>query len=95
MALSAEQVQAVALLARLRLTDEELAVMTGQLNKIVEYVEQLHEVDTKDVEPLAHPLPISNVFREDRLRPSLPRDVALRNAPDTDGEFFLVPPVLD
>ncbi len=95
MALSPEQVRAVALLARLHLTDDELARMTEQLNKIVEYVEQLHEVDTEEVEPLAHPLPISNVFRDDRLRPSLPRDVALRNAPDTDGEFFLVPPVLD
>ena len=95
MALSPEQVRAVALLARLHLTDDELARMTEQLNKIVEYVEQLHEVDTEKVEPLAHPLPISNVFRDDRLRPSLPRDVALRNAPDTDGEFFLVPPVLD
>ena len=95
MALSSEQVRAVALLARLHLTDDELARMTEQLNKIVEYVEQLHEVDTEEVEPLAHPLPISNVFRDDRLRPSLPRDVALRNAPDTDGEFFLVPPVLD
>jgi len=95
MALSRDEVRAVALLARLHLSEEELQRMTEQLNKIVEYVEQLHEVDTESVEPLAHPLPVCNVFRDDVLRPSLAREVALRNAPDTDGEFFLVPSVLD
>lgn len=95
MALSREEVQKVALLARLKLTPDELDRMTSQLNQIVEYVEQLREVDTTDVEPLAHPLPVTNVFRPDEVRPSLPREEALRNAPDHDGEFFLVPPVLE
>lgn len=95
MALSREEVQKVALLARLKLTSEELELMTRQLNQIVEYVEQLREVDTTDVEPLAHPLPVTNRFRDDEVRPSLPREEALKNAPDHDGEFFLVPPVLE
>ncbi len=95
MALTKEEVEKVALLARLRLSPDELELMTTQLNKIVEYVEQLREVDTTDVEPLAHPLPVTNVFRRDEVRPSLPREEALRNAPDHDDEFFLVPPVLE
>jgi aspartyl-tRNA(Asn)/glutamyl-tRNA(Gln) amidotransferase subunit C len=95
MALSREEVEKVALLARLHLSHEELARMTVQLNEIVTYVAQLQELDTTDVEPLAHPLPVTNVFRKDEPRDSLPRELALQNAPKQDGEYFLVPPVFD
>jgi len=95
MALSTHEVKKVALLARLKLTDAELEKFTTQLNQIVGYLEQLQELNTDDVEPLAHPLPVKNVFRADELQPSLPADKALANAPKRDVEFYLVPPVLD
>jgi aspartyl-tRNA(Asn)/glutamyl-tRNA(Gln) amidotransferase subunit C len=100
MSLSAEQVAWVAHLARLELTAEELATMTGQLNSIVEYVAQLQQVNTDGVEPLAHALDVHNVFRPDEPGPSLSVDEALANAPDrrrnAKGEqFYGVPAVLD
>jgi aspartyl-tRNA(Asn)/glutamyl-tRNA(Gln) amidotransferase subunit C len=95
MALTADEVRWVAHLARLTLTEAELDAMTRQLSAILDYVGQLSQVDTEGVEPLAHPLPISNVFREDVSAPSLPVDVALVNAPDRRGDFYGVPPVLE
>lgn len=95
MALSTVEVSKVALLARLKLTDSELEKFTTQLNAIVGYVEQLQELNTDDVEPMAHPLPLQNVFRADEVRPSLAQDKALANAPKSTNEFYLVPPVLD
>jgi aspartyl-tRNA(Asn)/glutamyl-tRNA(Gln) amidotransferase subunit C len=100
MSLSADQVAWVAHLARLELTAEELATMTGQLNSIVDYVAQLQQVNTDGVEPLAHALDVSNVFRADEPALSLPVDEALANAPDrrtnAKGEqFYGVPAVLD
>jgi aspartyl-tRNA(Asn)/glutamyl-tRNA(Gln) amidotransferase subunit C len=95
MALTVEQVQWVAHLARLELTHAELATMARQLTSIIDYVNQLAQVDTEGVEPLAHPLPIQNVFREDEPGHSLPVDVALANAPDRRGNFYGVPAVLD
>ncbi|MBN1844322.1 MAG: Asp-tRNA(Asn)/Glu-tRNA(Gln) amidotransferase subunit GatC [Sedimentisphaerales bacterium] len=93
--LTAEQVRHVAKLARLACTDEEIAEFTEQLAAILQYVGQLEQVDTADVEPLAHCLPVHNVFRRDEVRPSLTNDQALANAPQRDGEFFAVPKVLD
>ncbi len=95
MALSHEEVEKVALLARLKLSEAELEKFTTQLNQIVGYVEQLQQLDTEDVEPMAHPLPVTNVFRADEVRPSIGTDAALANAPKRDEEFYLVPPVLD
>jgi aspartyl-tRNA(Asn)/glutamyl-tRNA(Gln) amidotransferase subunit C len=95
MSLTAEQVRWVAHLARLELTEEELQTMTPQLNRIVDYVNQLQEVDTTGVEPMAHALDVSNVFRADEPAPSLPVDAALANAPNRQGDFFGVPAVLD
>jgi aspartyl-tRNA(Asn)/glutamyl-tRNA(Gln) amidotransferase subunit C len=100
MSLTPAKVAQVAHLARLELTPTELETMTRQLRSIVAYVDQLREVNTDGVEPLAHPLPISNVFRDDELAPSLPVAEALANAPDrrtnARGEqFFAVPAVLD
>jgi aspartyl-tRNA(Asn)/glutamyl-tRNA(Gln) amidotransferase subunit C len=93
--LSVEDVAKVAQLARLRLKPAELEQFTGQLNSIVHFVEQLQELDTKDVEPLAHGIEVRNVFRDDVRGPSLPREAALRNAPKRNAESFLVPTVLE
>jgi len=95
MDLSREQVQWVAHLARLELSDGELDVMTRQLRNILEYVNQLQQVPTEGVEPMAHPLPIANVFRADEPEPSLSVDQALANAPARQGDFYRVPAVLE
>jgi aspartyl-tRNA(Asn)/glutamyl-tRNA(Gln) amidotransferase subunit C len=94
MSLSSKDVAKVGSLARLALTEEDLARMTGELSKIVDFVSQLGELDTASVEPLAHPLDTRNVFRDDTLMPSLTTEQALANAPRQDGSYFLVPAVL-
>jgi aspartyl-tRNA(Asn)/glutamyl-tRNA(Gln) amidotransferase subunit C len=94
MALTREDVEKVSLLARLILTDDELATMTHQLGQIVQYVEQLQELDTTGIEPMAHAVDVHNVFRPDEVRPSLDRDEALGNAPKRDDECYRVPAVL-
>ncbi len=94
MALSRDDVEKVALLGRLKLTPDELDRMTAQLVAIVGYVDQLAELNTDEVEPMAHAVELNNVFRADELRPSLPREAALANAPHQDGEYYLVPAVL-
>jgi aspartyl-tRNA(Asn)/glutamyl-tRNA(Gln) amidotransferase subunit C len=95
MSLTEEQVRWVANLARLELTSAELEAMTGQLNRIVEYVGQLQQLNTDGVEPLAHALEIVNIFRPDEPQPSLSVDEALANAPRRSGDFYAVPAVLD
>ena len=94
MSISREDVEKISLLARLELSPAELDTMTVQLGQIVGYVELLAELDTSDVEPMAHALDMANVFALDQPRPSLPRDAALANAPHHDGQFYLVPAVL-
>ena len=95
MAFTRDQVQKVAMLARLNLTDQEIDQLGRQLGSILEYVEQLQAIDTDGVEPLAHCLPIENVFREDQVADSLSPDEALANAPKRSGDFYAVPPILD
>jgi aspartyl-tRNA(Asn)/glutamyl-tRNA(Gln) amidotransferase subunit C len=100
MSLSADEVRWVAYLARLELSDAELATMTRQLSAIVGYIDQLRQVNTDGVEPLAHALEVHNVFRDDEPAPSLTVDEALANAPDrqSDAEgrrYYGVPAVLD
>lgn len=94
MPLTRQEVERVSLLARLALSDAELDTMTRQLGQVVTYVELLSELNTDDVEPMAHAVDVSNVFAADEVRPSLPREAALANAPHQDGEFYLVPAVL-
>jgi aspartyl-tRNA(Asn)/glutamyl-tRNA(Gln) amidotransferase subunit C len=94
MSLSRDDVAKVATLARLALSEDELAQMTSELTKIVGFVSLLEEIDTSSVEPLAHPLGTTNVFREDEPAPSLPVELAIATAPKQDGECFLVPAVL-
>lgn len=93
--LSRGDVEKVALLARLKLNETELDRMTEQLGAILGYIEQLGAVDTEGVEPMAHAVERTNVFRDDVETPMLPVDVALANAPKTDGRYFLVPQILD
>jgi aspartyl-tRNA(Asn)/glutamyl-tRNA(Gln) amidotransferase subunit C len=95
MSLTAQGVQWVAHLARLQLTETELDTMTRQLSAIVAYVDQLKQVNTEGVEPMAHALAIHNIFREDEAAASLPVDDALANAPQRRGDFYSVPAVLD
>ncbi len=90
-----QQVRKVAKLARLELTDAEVQEFAGQLSAILDYVERMNELKTDDVEPLAHCLPIVNVFREDTIKESLGTEAALANAPQRDGAFFKVPKILE
>jgi aspartyl-tRNA(Asn)/glutamyl-tRNA(Gln) amidotransferase subunit C len=92
MAISPDEVRHVARLARLQLTDEELARFGEQLSAILDAVGKVSELDLSDVPPTAHPLDLVNVWAEDEPRPSLPVEDALANAPDRDGTFFRVPP---
>jgi len=85
----------VATLARLSLTEQELADCGEQLTVILDYVKLLNEVETTNIAPMSHPVPAENVFREDEQTPSLLREMALANAPKSDGQFFLVPRILE
>ena len=86
-----EQVLHVARLARLRLTDEEVERMSGELSVILESIEKIGELDLGDVEPTSHVVDLENVLRPDEPRPSLPRERALENAPDATDAGFRVP----
>jgi len=86
-----EQVLHVAKLARLRLTDDEVERMAGELSKILEYVETMNELDLEGVEPTSHVVDLTNVLREDVPRPSLDRETALEQAPDATESGFRVP----
>jgi aspartyl-tRNA(Asn)/glutamyl-tRNA(Gln) amidotransferase subunit C len=95
MSITLDEVRHIAHLARLDLSPPELETMTRQLGDILAYVDQLKEVNVEGIEPLAHPLPVQNVFRADEPRPSLTADEALANAPNRKGDFFGVPAVLE
>jgi aspartyl-tRNA(Asn)/glutamyl-tRNA(Gln) amidotransferase subunit C len=94
MALTRDEVLHVAELARLSLVPEEIEVVTRQLNDILAYVEKLQELDTEGVEPLAHVIPVFNVFREDAVTAGLDRDAALENAPAREEGAFVVPRII-
>lgn len=85
----------VARLARIGLDPADLEIYRQQLAVILEHAAKVQEVATPDVEPTAHPLGITNGFREDRVRPSLDRDEVLSQAPDSRDGFFVVPPALE
>lgn len=94
MSLSRAEVEKVSLLGRLELTEAELTTMTEQLGQVIGYMDLLAELDTEDVEPMAHAVELSNVFRPDEFRASYDRAEMLARAPHADGEFYLVPAVL-
>ena len=89
------QVRHVAKLGRLKLSDADVARYSTQLTAILDYIAQLRSVDVTGVEPMAHPLPLHNVLREDRVTEALPVEAVLVNAPAKDGAYFTVPKVLD
>jgi len=94
MSLSRDDVEKVSLLGRLRLSEVELITMTSQLVRIVGYVEQLGQLKTDDVQPMAHAFDLNNVFADDIQGEHLPRAAALANAPKRDEECYRVPAVL-
>ena len=94
MIITREIVNRVANLAMLKLSEEEVALFTSQLDTILQYFVALQEVDTSDIEPTFHALPISNVFRDDHLEESLTLDECLQNAPETKDNMFVVPKII-
>ncbi|MEI6771049.1 MAG: Asp-tRNA(Asn)/Glu-tRNA(Gln) amidotransferase subunit GatC [Planctomycetota bacterium] len=95
MAITLDEIKWIAHLSRLELKPEELIAASTQLSSILNYINQLQEVNTDNVEPLAHALDVSNVFREDVLKESINVNEALSNAPDRQGNFYGVPAILE
>jgi aspartyl-tRNA(Asn)/glutamyl-tRNA(Gln) amidotransferase subunit C len=94
MSINRDQVIRVAKLARLSFTDAEIDQLTVQLGNVLELANQLNQVDTTDIEPMVHAIELTNAVVPDQLGVSLSREAALQNAPEDDGECFLVPAVL-
>lgn len=95
MKITMQEVEHVARLARLELSEKEKEKMRAQLDSILSYIDKLNELDTSSVEPTSHVLPLTNVFREDEVRPSLSQEEALANAPDGHDLLFRVPKILE
>ena len=95
MSVTKKDVEKIAELARLEFSGEELESYTTEMNKILEYVEKLNELDTENIEPLSHPIENVNVFREDKIKLSTDREEALKNAPESSSEHFKVPKVIN
>ncbi len=95
MKLSKEEVEHVARLARLAISEEESAAFCRQLSEILTYVGKLNELDTSQVQPTSHVLDLNNVLRDDQVGPCLPVDRALAGAPDREGDFFRVPKIIE
>lgn len=95
MSISIKDVEHVAKLARLELSEQDKEKFTGQLNSILKFAEKLNELDTENVEPTSHVLDIKNVVRQDEVKASLPREEALRNAPSQEDGHFKVPPIIE
>lgn len=95
MEITQKEVEHVAKLARLELSEDEKVTFARQLSGILNYMDQLRSLDTTGVEPTATVLPADNIVREDQVHPSLPRDKALANAPDQAEGFFRVPRILE
>jgi aspartyl-tRNA(Asn)/glutamyl-tRNA(Gln) amidotransferase subunit C len=93
--LSREDVIHVATLCRVALTDQEVEVLRGQLSDILDQFDVLKELDTHDVTPTSHAVPLASVMREDEPRPAFPKDEVLRNAPAREGDFFRTRVVLE
>ena len=94
MSLSADEVRHVAMLARLAVTDEEVEALAPELNAILGYAEQVGEVAADDVAPTVHPVPLTNVMREDEPGPVLDRDTLLSQAPESEDDRFVVPRIV-
>lgn len=95
MSVSTDEVRYIARLARLRFDEAEEARIAEQMTQVLGYMEKLNELDTTGVPPMSHVLDLTNVFREDVVHARITREEALRNAPDSDGEYFRVPKVIE
>lgn len=95
MKITEQDIKTVASLSRLRIRPEESADVTAQLDKFLTYVENLQAIDTTDIQPTTYALPMQNVFRADKVKPSLGRELALSNAPLAEDGYFKVPRVLE
>jgi len=95
MKITLEEVKYVAQLARINFTDEQIVMLGKQLSNIVGYIEQLKEIETANIEPTSHIMPLNNVFREDSISSSLPRHEMLSNAPDCNERFYIVPKIIE
>ncbi len=92
--ISRGEIEHIAVLAHLKLTDDEIELFTKQLGDIVDYFDKLQEMDTGDIIPTAYTIPMRNVLREDEVEPSYDRDQVLANAPDKKDGQFRVPPII-
>lgn len=88
-------IEHLALLARLNLTEKEKELFSKQVSGIIDYVNKLNELDTAGIEPTAHVLHVKNIFREDVITASLPGEAALQNASEKDGSFYRVPKIIE
>lgn len=95
MSITRETVEYVAHLARMELKPKELEKLSQQLQDILDFIDKLKKVDIKDINPTSHILPINNVLREDKPRESLPVDKVLKNTPGKEGNFFVVPKIIE
>lgn len=94
MRISKKEVEHVALLARLKLSEEEINLYTEQMNSILEYAAKLQQIDTGGISPTAHAVQLSNVLRDDEVRPSMAQEKVLENAPQAEDGFFRVPRIV-
>ena len=95
MKITSELVDYIAHLARIELSDDDKQLFRVQLEAILDHIDKLNQLDTKGVEPMIHTLQLNNVFRGDEVRPSLPTELAIRNAPDRTEDSYKVPAVIE
>ncbi len=95
MKITREEVQHVARLSRLALEETEIDALTGQMDQLLGYVEQLNELDTEGIVATAHAVPMENAFRADEVKPSIGLERALQNAPQSEESCFVVPKIIE
>ncbi|SUP41392.1 Asp-tRNA(Asn)/Glu-tRNA(Gln) amidotransferase subunit GatC [Veillonella criceti] len=94
MKITRDEIKKIALLSRLDISEENMGSVEKALNDVLSYVTELEELDLDGVQPMAHAVPLQNVFREDEVKPSLDHDLALQNAPEEENGYFKVPRVV-
>jgi len=95
MKISKEEIEHIAMLARLSLSEEEKELFISQLSSVLDYMKKLNELDTADIEPTSHVLPLGNVMRDDTPSPSIPKEDALMNAPNHTEKFYRVTKIIE
>lgn len=95
MKITGKEVEQVALLSRLEIPQDQIEMFASQLSAVLDYAESLSQLDTENIRPMTHVLPLQNVMRPDEVQPSLPRDLAQQNAPELEDGYFKVPKVVE